>query len=292
MTLAETFPEITRKREPLAPYTHLRIGGPAEFFVQPRSVEELRRVLGFCTANKVPLRMLGGGFNLLVRDDPIAGAVVRLNGPAFEAIEVRGKTIRAAGGAALFDLIGTAVQGGLAGLETLIGIRGSVGGSVRCNVGDRSGEIGSAVRRVAVLTEAGTDQIRTRDELNFGDHSSDLDEPVILWVEFELQPEAPEAILKRMRRTWIVRKATEPLSFQSAVRMFRNPPGTTAAALIDRAEASKSRVGNAEISDRNGNYVVAHPGTTAKDIVKLLELVQASVEARTGVVLHRELNLW
>lgn len=292
MTLAETFPEITKKREPLAPYTHLRIGGPAEFFVQPRSAEELRGVLAFCTTNKVPMRMLGGGFNLLVRDDPIPGAVVRLNGPAFETIEVRGKTIVAAGGAPLFDLIGAAVQAGLAGLETLIGIRGSVGGSVRCNVGDRAGEIGSAVRRVAVLTEAGIEQIRTRDELNFGDHSSDLDEPVILRVEFELHADAPEAILKRMRRTWVVRKATEPLSFQSAVRLFRNPPGTSAAALIDRAGASKTRVGNAEISDRNANYVVAHPGTTAKDIVKLLEQVRETVEERTGVVLHRELNLW
>jgi len=292
MTLAETFPDITKKREPLAPYTHLRIGGPAEFFVQPRSVDELRLVLGFCTTHKVPLRMLGGGFNLLVRDDPVTGAVVRLSGPDFEAIDVRGKTIRAAGGASLFDLISASVQAGLAGLETLIGIRGTVGGSVRCNVGDRSGEIGSSVRRVAVLTEAGTEQIRTREELNFGDHSSDLDEPVILWVEFELMPEAPEAILKRMRRTWVVRKGSEPLSFQAAVRLFRNPPGTTAATLIERAGAGKLRIGNAEISDRNGNYVVAHPGTTAKDIVKLLERIQMQVEERTGVVLHRELNIW
>src|SRR5579885_3563854 len=118
MTLAEKFPEITKKREPLAPYTHLRIGGPAEFLVQPRAVDELRAVLKYCAAEKVPVRMLGGGNNLLVRDDPVPGAVVRLAGPAFGWIEaVNSKTVRAAGGGPLFDLIAQAVGAGLSGLE-------------------------------------------------------------------------------------------------------------------------------------------------------------------------------
>jgi UDP-N-acetylmuramate dehydrogenase len=177
-------------------------------------------------------------------------------------------------------------------LETLVGIRGTVGGSLRCNVGDRAGEIGATVRRVAVLTEDGTEQVRGRDELTFGDHCSDLDEPVILWAEFELEPDAPDAILKRMRRAWIVRKGAEPLSFQPAVRMFRNPPGTTAATLIDRAGLTKTRVGGAEVSDRNGNYAVAHPGTTAKDILRLLDRVRARVAEQSGVTLQQELHVW
>jgi UDP-N-acetylmuramate dehydrogenase len=292
MGLAETFPEITKSHEVLAPYTHLRIGGPAECLIQPRTVPELQAVLKYCHTHKVPLRMLGGGFNLLVGDGPISGAVMRLSGPAFEAIEIHGKTIRAAGGAALFELIAKSVEAGLSGLETLIGIRGSVGGSVRCNVGDRAGEIGSAVRRVAVLSENGTEQIRSREELTFGDHTSDLDEPVILWVEFELDTEAPEAILKRMRRTWVLRKGAEPLSFQAAVRMFRNPAGASAAVLIERAGLAKTQVGQAEVSDRNGNYVIAHPGTTAKDILQLLELVKTRVKAMAGVVLQQELHVW
>src|SRR5947209_8527479 len=102
MTLADAFPDITRRREPLAPYTHLRIGGPAEFLVQPRTVEELKAVLHSCRESRVPLRMLGGGFNLLVRDDPVPGAVMRLTGPAFAWIETHGKTVRAAGGPPLF----------------------------------------------------------------------------------------------------------------------------------------------------------------------------------------------
>lgn len=291
MDLAEAFPEIVKRREPLAPYTHLRIGGPAEFFVQPRTVEELSGVLKFCKQNGVSLNMLGGGYNLLVRDDPVAGAVMRLAGSPFDFVTVAGTTVCAAGGTPLYDLISKSVEAGLCGLETLVGLRGSVGGSVRCNVGDRSGEIGSCVRRVTVLTEEGVEEVRTADELNFGDHSSDLDEPVILSVEFELYKDSVDALLKRMRRAWIFRKGAEPYSFQSAVRMFRNPTGMSAESLIDRAGLSGTKVGGAEVSDRNANYVIAHPGTTARDILKLLDLVRTRVQDRTGVVLQQELHV-
>lgn len=292
MSLAEDFPEITRRNEPLAPYTHLRIGGPAEFFVQPRDTDELRRVLAACQTQRVPVRMLGGGHNLLIRDAPVSGAVVRLTAPAFTMIEWDGKRITAAGGGPLFDLIAFAVRQGLTGLETLVGLRGTVGGSVRCNVGDRSGEIAQSVKQVTVMTEAGKVQTRNRDELTFAEHSSDLDEPVILSVVFELEKDAPEAVLKRMRKAWVLRKASEPLSFQAAVRLFRNPPGNTAAALIDKAGMTKQRVGGAELSERNSNYVVAHPGTRADDILQLADRVRTRVRERTGAELARELHVW
>jgi UDP-N-acetylmuramate dehydrogenase len=292
MSLADEFPDITRRNEPLAPHTHLKIGGPAEFLLQPRSVDELRAVLTACETQHVPVRMLGGGYNLLVRDDPVPGAVIKLSTPAFTLLEWDGKKIVAGGGGQLFDLIAFSVRQGLAGLETLVGIRGTVGGSVRCNVGDRSGEIGQAVQRVTVLTDTGHVQVRTRDELSFAEHQSDLDEPVILSVEFELDKDSPAAILKRMRKAWIVRKAAEPFSFQAAVRLFRNPPGQTAAGLIDRAGLPKARVGGAELSERNANYVVAHPGTTAADILQLADHVRGRVKERTGVQLERELHVW
>jgi len=292
MSLAETFPEITKRNEPLAPYTHLKIGGPAEFLIQPRSVDELRSVLTTCQTQQVPVRMLGGGNNLLVRDDPVPGAVVQLTAPAFTMIEWDGKRITAGGGGPLFDLIAFSVRQGLTGLETLVGLRGTVGGSVRCNVGDRSGEIGQGVRQVTVLTEAGKVQVRTQEELNFSEHQSDIDEPVILNVVFELEKAPAAAVLKRMRKAWILRKAAEPLSFQAAVRLFRNPPAQTAATLIDRAGMTKARVNNAELSERNSNYVVAHPGTTATDILQLADRVRTRVRERTGVDLDRELHVW
>jgi len=291
-SLADTFPEIVKVREPLAPYTHLKIGGPAEFFVQPRTVDELARVLKHCTSNQIPVRMLGGGYNLLVRDDPVPGVVVRLHGPPFSFVESTPTGVRCGGGTPMFDLLAHAVKAGLGGLETLVGIRGTVGGSVRCNVGDRSGEIGACVRRVVVLHDDGSEHARTKEQLTFGEHSSDLTEPVILSVEFDLRPEQPAVLLKRMRRAWVNRKAAEPLSFQSAVRMFRNPTGQEAGKLIDKAGLARYRVGGAEVSERNANYAVAHPGTTARDILKLVESVAAHVKEFSGVELKRELNVW
>ena len=292
MSLADQFPQITKRDEPLAPHTHLKIGGPAEFLLQPRSIEELQAVLAACQAQNVPVRMLGGGFNLLVRDDPVSGAVVRLTAPAFSTIEGEGKRIVAGGGGQLFDLIAFSVRRGLAGLETLVGIRGTIGGSVRCNVGDRSGEIGQSVQRITVLTDANTIQTRNRDELNFTEHQSDIDEPVILSVEFELEKDLAPSILKRMLKAWVLRKAAEPFSFQHAARLFRNPPGQMAATLIDRAGMGKSRIGSAELSDRNANYVVAHAGTTAADILHLVDHIRDRVKERTGVALDRELHIW
>ena len=292
MSLADQFPEITKRNQPLAPFTHLKIGGPAEFVVQPRTVDELNAVLTACQRDGVPVRMLGGGFNLLIQDDPIPGAVVRLTAEPFTFLKRDGKRVTAGGGGQLFDLIAFTVKHGLGGLETLVGIRGTVGGSVRCNVGDRTGEISQTVRNVTVLTEAGKVQVRGRDELTFSEHQSDIDEPVILSVEFELETEPSGAVLKRLQKAWIQRKATEPLSFQAAVRLFRNPPGQTAATLIDRAQMTKVRVGGAELSERNSNYVVAHSGTLARDILQLVDTVRAKVKERTGVSLERELHVW
>lgn len=292
MSLADTFPAITTCNEPLAPHTHLRIGGPAEYYIQPHSVKELASVLQYCKRHSVPLRMLGGGHNLLVRDDPVPGAVVRLTSPEFTFMTAEGNTIRAGGGAGLMDLIACAVRNGLSGLETLVGIRGAVGGSVRCNVGDRSGEIASSVRQVALMTDDGQEEIRSREELVFGEHSSDLDEPVILWVDFHLESELPEVLLKRMRKTWILRKAAEPFTHQPSVRMFRDPRGQSAANLIGQAGLSNYRSGGAEVSDRNNNYVIAHPGTTASDILALLDHVRSRVQSTCGVGLDQELHVW
>ncbi|MCS6865482.1 MAG: UDP-N-acetylmuramate dehydrogenase [Gemmataceae bacterium] len=292
MSLAEQFPAITQRNQPLAPYTHLKIGGPAQYLVQPRTLEELNAVLAACRQDKLQVRMLGGGFNLLVRDDPLPGVVIRLTAEPFTFLKRSGRRVVAGGGGQLFDLIAFCVRAGLGGLETLIGIRGTVGGSVRCNVGDRTAEISQTVRNVTVLTEAGTVQVRSRDELTFREHASDIDEPVILSVEFELENDLPAAIVKRMRKAWILRKATEPLSFQAGVRLFRNPPGQTAASLIDRAAMTKAKVGAAELSERNSNYVIAHPGSTARDILQLIALVRDKVKQRTGVLLEQELHVW
>ncbi len=232
MTLAETFPDIVRTQEPLAPYTLLRIGGSAENLVQPRSVEELAAVMKFAAAHKTPVRVLGIGSNVLVRDEGVSGIVLRLTASAFTRVEVEGRKVRAGGGAALSELISASARRNLAGLETLVGIPATVGGALRVNAGDRTGEIGQYVRRVEVLDSQHRAIWREHDELKFGEYQSNLDDPVILGAEFELDLDKPEAIVKRMRKAWITRKAAQPYSFESAARMFKDQRGLHAAAII------------------------------------------------------------
>jgi UDP-N-acetylmuramate dehydrogenase len=292
MTLSEAFPEIVRIREPLAPYTALRLGGPAEFLVQPRSVAELAAVLAFAGQHTLPVRVLGVGSNVVVRDEGVPGIVLRLTAPAFTKIEVDGRTVRAGGGAALSALISEAARHHLAGLETLVGIAATVGGAVRCNAGDRSGEIGQYVRRVAVLDRKHQSAWREHDELQFCENRSNLDDPVIVTAEFELDADRSDAIMKRMLRAWILRKAAQPYSFEAAGRVFKNPRGLHAATLIEAAGLKKTKVGGVEVSDRNANYIVAGPGATARDVLRLIDLIQAKVRETSGVTLERDILVW
>ncbi len=292
MAFRDEFAGITQFQQSLAPFTHLHIGGPAEYVVTPRNRQELACVLLAGQREKLPLRFLGSGTSLVIRDEGVSGAVVRLVTAEFTQIVVEGNRLKAGGGATLSAIVAEATTHQLAGLETLVGIVATLGGALRCNAGDRSGEIADHVTRIEVLDDAGKVQIRNRSEIHFGDQTSDIEDPVVLSVEFALEKDRPEAIVKRMRRAWINRKATQPFSFQSAARMFKNPRGYQASTLIDQAGLARTKVGAAEVSERNANFVIAHPGTTATDVIRLLEVVQKKVHEASGVHLERELNVW
>jgi len=286
------FADIVKSNEPLAPYTYLRLGGPAEWLIQPRSREELSAVVRRCFQARIPLRVLGSGCNVLVSDEGVRGAVLRLNEPAFTRVEVDGRRVRAGTGAAVLALISEAARHGLAGLEALVGIPGTVGGALRCNAGDRAGDIGQFVRQVEVLDSRGDVQVRERDELRFAYHWSNLDDPVLLAADFDLEADQADAIVKRMRKAWIQRKAAQPLNFQAAGRVFKDPRGLNAAGLIVQAGLAKTRVGGAEISERDANYIVVHPGATSRDVLRLVDLIRSRVEERFQVELELEMTVW
>jgi UDP-N-acetylmuramate dehydrogenase len=288
----DDFAEIIKRNEPLAPYTHLKLGGPAEMLVQPRSREELARLVRHCFAERIPLRVLGSGCNMLVRDEGVRGAVLRLSEPTFTQISVEGNRVRAGTGTAVSALISQAARHGLAGFETLVGIPGSVGGALRCNAGDRYGDIGQFVRQVEVMDSSGATQVRDRDELRFGEHDSNLDDPVLLTAEFRLESDSADAIVKRMRKAWIARKASQPLSFQAAARIFKNPRGLSAAALIEQTGLARTRVGHAEVSDRDANYIIVHPSASSRDVLRLIDLVRSRVQERFNVTLEQEITVW
>lgn len=284
----QDFAEILRPKEPLGPFTQLKIGGPGEVVVVPRDAAELQAVLRRCQEKQVPWRVLGGGGNLLIRDEGVKGVVIRLGAPAFTDIGVQGKKVRAGAGASLGTLISTAARHGLSGLEAFVGLPGTVGGALRNFAGDRFGDLGQRVSHVEALDRRGERLLQQRDELDLGG----LDDLLLLAAEFELDADSPEAIVKRMRKAWIHRKATQPFTFQSAVRMFKNPPGLNAAALIEQAGLIGTRVGGASVSDRDPSYVVVDPGTSSRDVLRLLDLVRTRVEDRFHVELDTDITVW
>jgi UDP-N-acetylmuramate dehydrogenase len=286
------FAEITQTREPLARYTQLKIGGPAEALVRPRSVAELMAVQKQALERKLPFRVLGAGGNLLISDEGVDGIVILLDAPAFTELAAHGRRVRAGCGAHLSNLIAFAAHHNLAGLEALVGLPGTVGGALRLNAGDRLSDIGQFVRQVEVLDSLAVRQTRDHDDLRFNSSYNHLDDVVLLTAEFELDADQPEAIVKRLRKAWIQRKASQPFSYQASGQLFKNPAGLSAAGLIEQAHLGGTRVGGAQISERNANYVVAEPGTAARDVLRLIDLVRAKVEERFHVELELAMSVW
>jgi UDP-N-acetylmuramate dehydrogenase len=291
-TLLRGFENVVRTAQPLADYTWFKLGGPAEYLAEPQSIEQLAALVVRCRDEDVPIRVLGGGSNLLVREEGVPGMVVRLTASAFDAIVVEPPRVRAGGGAKLGHVISESVRAGLAGLEVLVGIPGTVGGALHGNAGSHGGDIGQWTSRATVITRSGEIHQRERPDLEFAYRQSPLDELVILSGEFELEEDDPEQLTKRMQKLWIIKKANQPMSHQSAGCIFKNPRGMSAGELIEHAGFKGIQVGGAEVSQQHANFMIAHPGTTSQDVMELIELVRSGVAERLGVELEMEIEVW
>jgi UDP-N-acetylmuramate dehydrogenase len=292
MPILDAFKEISLLDEPLAAYTWMKIGGPAQYLVRPRNPDELLEVVRHCSEEQIPVRVLGGGSNALVRDEGVSGAVIQLVDDSFGRITIDGTTVRAGAGAQLSQVISQSVKAELAGLETLSGIPGTIGGALRGNAGGRSGDIGQFVDSVTVMNAKGDISTRRGNDLWFGYRESNIDELVILEGTFSLQPGDPQEITRRMRKLWIMKKATQPLSFQSAGCIFKNPRGLSAGSLIEQAGLKGIRIGQAEISDRHANFIVTHPNAKSDDVLRLIDLARSKVTEQFGVDLELEIKIW
>ncbi len=238
------------------------------------------------------MRLLGQGSNILVRDEGIPGLVVKLSAPEFCKIEVSVRRIVAGGGAVLGRIVTTAVHRGLAGLETLIGIPGTLGGALHGNAGSHGGDIGQWTSGATVLTAAGEVHQRGRDDLFFGYRESSLDDLVILEGSFQLEEDDPADLARRMQKQWIVKKAAQPMGHQCAGCVFKNPRGASAGELIEKAGLKGTRIGGAVVSDRHANFIVAEPECTSSDVLRLIELIRSQVRDRLGVDLELEIEIW
>ncbi|MBL9124820.1 MAG: UDP-N-acetylmuramate dehydrogenase, partial [Planctomycetaceae bacterium] len=232
------------------------------------------------------------GSNLLIRSDVVPGLVIHLVQPSFAEIRIQGERVTAGAGAKLGHVISSSVREGLAGLETLVGIPGTIGGGLRGNAGGRSGDIGQWTCRATLMTRDGEILERSDDELVFAYRQSNLDELVILSGEFKLVPDDPAELTKRMQKLWIVKKANQPLSHQSAGCIFKNPRGMSAGMLIDQAGLKGNRIGGAEVSDRHANFIIADADATSQQVLQLIELIKERVADKMGVELETEIEIW
>ncbi|MCE9545060.1 MAG: UDP-N-acetylmuramate dehydrogenase [Planctomycetia bacterium] len=292
MPLQTGFEEVVRCAVPLAPLTWFHLGGPAEYVAEPTTIDQLQSIVQRCRDEGVTVRLLGGGSNVLVRDEGVLGMTIRLTAPVFQEIRIEKDRVRAGGGAKLGHVVSSAVREGLSGVETLVGIPGTIGGALHGNAGGRGGDIGQWTSRASVMTRNGEIIEREREDLIFGYRESSLDELVILDADFELEPADPAELTKRMQQQWIVKKAGQPLAHQSAGCIFKNPRGMSAGMLIEQAGLKGTRLGQVEVSERHANFMVANEGATAQDVLKLIDLVRSRVAERLGVELETEIDIW
>jgi UDP-N-acetylmuramate dehydrogenase len=284
--------DCVRENVPLADRTWFKLGGPSQYFAEPTSVDELTAVVERCRDEGLSVRLLGGGSNVLVRDEGVAGMVISLAQPHFSAIQVSGRQVTVGGGASLANAITVTVGAGLAGLEPLVGIPGTVGGALHGNAGSHGGDIGQWASRATVMTRGGEILQRQPEDLVFAYRQSSLDELVILDAQFELEEEDPVEVTKRMQKQWIIKKASLPMAHENTGCIFKNPRGMSAGMLIDQCGLKGEQVGGAEVSQRHANFFIARPGASTKDVLQLIDLGRNRVAERMGVELETEIQIW
>jgi UDP-N-acetylmuramate dehydrogenase len=280
--------------EDLASRSTWGIGGTAQWYAEPECLSDLGRVLSEAERQRMRVRVLGGGSNLLIRDDELPGLVLRLPSMQFGSIECdeRYGLVRCGAAAPLSSLLRTAEENGFAGLEALAGIPGTVGGAVVMNAGTGAQTIGPLVRDIGVIDFAGRYNRLTRTNLFFGYRMSNLDNLVVTDVTLRMGRDDPEAIRRRSRDALAYKKKTQPLGERSAGCVFRNPPRRSAGELIDKAGCKGLRQGDAEVSTVHANFIINRGGATWRDTLRLIEVVRLAVQERFGIPLELEVKLW
>jgi UDP-N-acetylmuramate dehydrogenase len=284
--------EIVSENEPLAPHTWYRIGGPARWYVRPRSVEELQESARRCAESNIAVYVLGLGANLLVGDQGVSGAVFRLDQDDWRRVKFQGASVEVGAGADIQKLVLRTVRQGLAGIECLAGIPGTVGGAVRMNAGGKFGDIGAVITRVDVMDITGLLFERTKDDLIFDYRSTNIAARFILGATMELDEADPDEIMKKTKEIWMYKRNTQPLNTKNCGCIFKNPRGLSAGALIDQAGLKGFKVGGAEVSDKHANFIIAHPGCRADDVMNLVKLIREKVFDKNQILLESEVQVW
>jgi len=280
-----------RLYEPLSKHTTLRVGGPAQFWVEPRNEKAFSDLIRFCRDENLPLFAMGRGSNLLVRDGGICGVVVHPRGGDFDKIQVNSSEITAGAGVKLREIAYAARASNLGGLEWMEGIPGAVGGALRMNAGAMGAQTFESVTRIRYLDAEGNPHVKDRDELEvFYRRFPLLENNFAISATFRTQPAERAEIDSRLRESQEKRRTTQPIA-KSAGCIFKNPAGIPAGRLVDELGLKNSRVGNARVSEVHGNFIVNDGGATAAEMLQLIDKIQSAARAMRGIELETEVEI-
>ena len=292
MSIFSGLEKIVKTDSHLCNYTWFGLGGSADYVITPRTVDELAVVIKRCNDNDVPFRIIGYGSNLLVRDEGINGAVIKLEGDEFSRVDYQGETVNVMAGASLSKLVLELVRKGLGGLEALTGIPGSVGGAVMMNAGGTFGDIGASVESVTLMDKAGGVFEKAKPELVFDYRHVNITARMILGAKLKLVETDPEQMLRTTKEIWIYKKNSQPLNTRNAGCIFKNPRGLSAGAMIDRTGLKGTRVGGAVVSEKHANFIIAEEDCKSSDVLELIDLIRDRVKDEFDIELELELEIW
>jgi len=275
--------------EPLSKHTSLGVGGPADLFVIPNSVDALCHVVRYATDAAIPAFVLGEGTNVVVRDGGVRGMVIKI-GQNLAEIARDNCHVTAQAGARLAMLCRKCCEWGLSGLEFAAGIPGSVGGALVMNAGAYDGEMKNVVDWVLAIDADGTKHKLCRDELEMSYRHSVFQRNGMIIAEgqFAVRPDDGRAVRNRTYAVVEERCCKQPVAQRSAGSIFKRPEGDFAGRLLEDVGAKGLRVGGAKISEKHANFIVNCDGATAKDVLELIELVRRRVYDSFGVLLESE----
>jgi len=287
-----SFSGLIKLEEPLKKHTTWRIGGPAEILALPASEQDLKAVIDLSRQYHVPLTVLGNGSNVLVPDSGLKGIVVKISG-VLNKFEVDGTLVRAGAGVSLSLLAYRAQQLGLSGLEFAGGIPAALGGAVATNAGTPYGSIGSLIREAKGYSLEGDRVVKPAQALSFDYRRSSIPREglIITEVLLELTPGDQQQIKDRTKELLAERRAKQPLELPSAGSVFKNPPGISAGKLIELAGLKGLRRGDAQISEKHGNWILNLGSASAGDVLWLMAKAAATVEEKFGIILEPEIKI-
>ncbi|TCL33957.1 UDP-N-acetylmuramate dehydrogenase [Anaerospora hongkongensis] len=278
--------------EPMSRHTTFKIGGPADFLIQPASAPEAAAVLKAALSCNMAVTILGNGSNVLVRDHGIRGVVLKFD-EHMGAIRHTGSTIIAGAGATLADVSEYALKQQLTGLEFAIGIPGSIGGAVFMNAGAYDGEISSVVSAVTAVCPDGNIRRFSSEKIHFTYRHSVFQDNgcIICEIELSLIPGQRNEISRKMVDLTAKRESKQPLEMPSAGSTFKRPPGYFAGTLIEQTGLKGLKIGGAQVSEKHAGFIVNAGNATANDVLSLIKEVQQRVHEKFGVDLHPEVRV-